>query len=314
MPRSFNLTLLAWRIVPRLPAGLVGAVFHGIGVGAWAWRGKGVRQLERNLSRVRPQASRRQVRRLGRRAMVAYMLYYAEVFHAASLTRDQVDARIRVKGLPALKAAVERDTQPVLVLAHMGNWDYAGAWASRALGVVTTVAERLNPPELFEDFVRLRAQLGIEIVPADAGRAFRPLVRAIRSGVPGIVPLLADRDLSRKGVEVTMFGTTARVAAGPATLARLTGTTLLPLAVYSERLTGGRRRAAGAKRGYVMDVLAEVHRRPDLDAAGEVQAMTQAWATALSDSIAQHPTDWHMLQKVFVEDLDTAKDAQIRGG
>ena len=32
--------------------------------------------------------------------------------------------------------------------------------------------------------------------------------------------------------------------------------------------------------------------------------MTQAWVDALGADIAEHPTHWHMLQKVFVADLD----------
>jgi KDO2-lipid IV(A) lauroyltransferase len=31
--------------------------------------------------------------------------------------------------------------------------------------------------------------------------------------------------------------------------------------------------------------------------------MTQACADALASGIAEHPVDWHMLQRVFVADL-----------
>jgi KDO2-lipid IV(A) lauroyltransferase len=83
--------------------------------------------------------------------------------------------------------------------------------------------------------------------------------------------------------------------------------------MVSERLTGERRRAAGTRRGYRLIAAPPVPRRRDLDRAAEVQAMTQGWATALAGAISAHPTDWHMLQKVFVEDLDPTRDAEIRG-
>jgi KDO2-lipid IV(A) lauroyltransferase len=85
------------------------------------------------------------------------------------------------------------------------------------------------------------------------------------------------------------------------------------LAVVSETLSGRRRRQAGSRHGYALVVLPEVPRRPDLSRAEELEVMTQGWATALAGVIAEHPTDWHMLQKVFVEDLDAAKDAEVRG-
>ena len=41
-------------------------------------------------------------------------------------------------------------------------------------------------------------------------------------------------------------------------------------------------------------------------------AMTQALATAFEQAIREHPEDWHMLQKVFVNDLDPERLARSR--
>ena len=38
-----------------------------------------------------------------------------------------------------------------------------------------------------------------------------------------------------------------------------------------------------------------------------IAAMTQQIARAFEDGIAAHPQDWHMLQRVFVADLDPAR-------
>jgi KDO2-lipid IV(A) lauroyltransferase len=51
----------------------------------------------------------------------------------------------------------------------------------------------------------------------------RALAAAARDG--RAVCLLADRDLNRSGVPVTFFGEPARMPAGPALLALLTGAT-----------------------------------------------------------------------------------------
>ena len=39
----------------------------------------------------------------------------------------------------------------------------------------------------------------------------------------------------------------------------------------------------------------------------KIAAMTQQLARVFEDGIARHPEDWHMLQKVFVADLDTGR-------
>ncbi|MDR0433032.1 MAG: phosphatidylinositol mannoside acyltransferase [Bifidobacteriaceae bacterium] len=313
MAGKINWTMVAWRTVPRLPRRLIDGMFHLIALGAWARRGKGVRQLERNLARVRPDASPRAIRRLSRAGTVAYMRYYGEIFYLPTLTRAQVAARVRPIGVEVLQGAVAKGPNPPLALAHMGNWDMAGAWASQAIGSVTTVAEHLSPEELYQEFLQMRSAIGITILPADRGRTFKPLLDAVTSGPPGIVPVLADRDLSNRGLDVTMFGLPARVAVGPAALACRGEAPLFPLVVYSEKLRGKRRRAAGGPNGYVLEILPEVPHRPDLPPDQEVAAMTQGWVDAIEQVIAAHPADWHMMQKVFVEDLDAAKDATIRG-
>jgi phosphatidylinositol dimannoside acyltransferase len=41
-------------------------------------------------------------------------------------------------------------------------------------------------------------------------------------------------------------------------------------------------------------------------------AMTQALAAVFEQAICEHPEDWHMLQKVFVGDLDPERLARSR--
>ena len=43
-----------------------------------------------------------------------------------------------------------------------------------------------------------------------------------------------------------------------------------------------------------------------------VAVATQGWVDALAVAIREHPEDWHMLQKVFVEDLDPERYARTR--
>ncbi|GIG39774.1 phosphatidylinositol mannoside acyltransferase [Cellulomonas phragmiteti] len=305
---------LAWRVGHRLPGVLVrAATTLGADV-AWWRRGSGVRRLEANLARVRPELDERALRRLSRAGMRSYMRYFGEAFTLRGLSADQLAARVRAEGLEHLQPDLDAGRQVVLALGHLGNWDLAGAWATAHLAPVTTVAERLQPEELFQEFLAFRESLGLRIIPlTGAGDVFRQLVRVARTG-PGLLPLLADRDLTAKGLEVDLFGHRARVAAGPAALAVMTGATLVPTSVTYERLRRARRRAAGGPWGVVIRFCAPVTVGDDVPRAGRVQALTQAWVDALAAQIHAHPQDWHMLQRVFVVDLDPARDAARRAG
>ena len=95
----------------------------------------------------------------------------------------------------------------------MGNWDMVGTWACVELAQVLTVVERLDPPDLFEQFVAFRQGLGMRIIGQARGeRVFEPLVEAAEQG-RYVIALLADRDLSSSGVEAPLCGRAAHVAA-----------------------------------------------------------------------------------------------------
>lgn len=306
-----NALLVAWNLGRRLPEPVLrGALAVGADV-TWALRGSGVRRLEANLRRTRPAASGRELRRLSRRGMRTYLRYFGEAFTLGRLTAEQIDARVRAEGAEAVLA--HSGTGPVvLALGHTGNWDLAGAWAGRHLAPVTTVAERLEPPEVFEQFLAFRTALGMRILPMDQGGVFGRLVAVVRAGEPALIPLLADRDLSHTGVEVELFGETARVAAGPAALAVATGAPLFPLSIRHERLRGDRRRAARSRWGIVLTFGPQMAPGTDLPRSEQVAELTQRWVSWLGDQIAADPTHWHMLQRVFVADLDQERLARSR--
>lgn len=300
---------LAWRYAGAVP----GPVLRGVTVVAadviWLLRTGGVQQLGRNLARARPTASPRELRRLARAGMRSYMRYYGEAFVMRHATDAQVEARVRVVGYDEVRELVGRGVTPVVALSHQGNWDLAGVYASQHIAPVLTVAERLEPPELYEEFKAFREALGMEILTAGDPGVFRSLLRAAQK--PGrIICLLADRDLSHRGVEVDYLGARARVAAGPAALAVSTGAPLVAAGIHYERLTGARRAAAGTPWGIVIRFHPTIEVPTEGTTKERVRAVTQRWVDDLGDDIRAHPQDWHMLQKVFVDDLDAARYAQ----
>jgi len=301
-----RLLITAADVVPRLPRWLSTAVFTAVADAASATGIAGVGQLRANIARAAPDASPRELRRLTRRGMRSYMRYYEEALRLQSVDDAHLGQRVRlVNGEWAVRTFAEG--RPVVAaLGHLGNWDLAGAWATKYLAPVVTVAEHLKPEELFQGFLEFRRSLGMTIIPLEHdGSTFRELLRASRTGAP-VVPLLADRDLSRSGVEVELLGERARVAPGPAALVLAIGSPLTFVSIHYERLTGPRRQAAGSRWGIVVTFGDRID-PPDLPQEQAVAAMTQAWADQLGDAVRAHPEDWHMLQPVFVRDLDPAR-------
>ena len=155
------------------------------------------------------------------------------------------------------------------------------------------MAERLKPESLYRKFLAYRNALGIEILPLGEPAIVRDLLRALQENA--FVPLLADRDLSHNGVEVTLFGEITKIPPGPAVLALISGSPLLPASLNYE----------GEK------LVIRIHAPIPLPATGtradKVAALSQAYIDVIATGIAAHPEDWHMMQPLWLSDLAPRK-------
>ncbi len=301
-----------WGAVKALPVPLARRAFQ-IGADLAVRRdGQGVRQLRSNLRRViGPGPSDVELDALVRRSMRRYARYWLETFRLPKMDHAAVAATVdrTTTGAHYIDAARAAGRGYVLALPHMGNWDIAGIWLiDRYREPFTTVAERLKPESLFDRFVAYREGLGMEVLALTGGE--RPAVSVLteRLQAGGGVCLVADRDLSRQGIDVTFFGAPARMPAGPALLAATTGAALLPVGSwFTDAPAGGTDRATGTDRaagtgdGWGLSI------GPPIELTGQrlgerVRSGTQALADAFAALIAAHPADWHMLQKFWLSD------------
>ncbi len=291
-----NLTELGyvagWRLARALPRPVVAAAFRAGADRAHRKGGPATARLRANLRRVvGPELPEAELDELVRAGLRSYARYWMEAFRLPSLSRREILAGFRLDGAEMLAADVASGRGAVVALPHAGNWDAAGAWVAANGWPITTVAERLKPEGVYERFLAFRQGLGMEILPTHGGErpAFDVLVDRIRAGA--VVPLLADRDLSARGVEVDFFGGRTRMPAGPALLAIRTGAPLYVTTMWYEPDL-----ARGALAGPV--------ELPDPDSGpldARVRVLTQRIADGLAAGIARHPEDWHMLQRMWLD-------------
>lgn len=292
---TYRLYAFGWGVVKRLPERTAYRLFERVADRVWAKRGKSVTQLERNLTRVLgAKATPERVREVSKQAMRNYLRYWCDTFRLETWSPERVEATFPLDGIEHLDKAIAAGGGVVVALPHMGNWDHAGAWAAGHYGSFTTVAERLKPERLFERFLAYRESIGMEVLPLTGGQnTFLGLVRRLKRG--GLVCLVAERDLTDRGVPVQFFGETTKLPIGPAALALSTGAPLLPVTLWYEP-------------GYQQ---ARVHPAIEAPAEGtreqKIAAMCQSLADVFAQGIAEHPADWHMLQKLWLADLDPAK-------
>lgn len=284
-----------WRLVRAMPEFVARNVFDA---GAqYAARGSGPEQLRKNLARVIGEPPERVPGKLIRASVASYARYWREAFRLPTMDHEALGRQLSVTDIERVWAALDAGRGAILALPHSGNWDMAGVWLVQNHGTFTTVAERLKPESLYNRFVAYRESLGFEVVPLTGGDRppFGVLLERLRDN--RVVCLMADRDLSRNGVQVNFFGEPTRMPAGSAKLAIATGAALLPVHCWYER------------DGWGMQVYPEVD-----TSSGDVTVVTQALADQFARNIAAHPADWHMMQPQWLADLPAARRAKLEAG
>ncbi len=278
------------RVLGALPEPVAGAAGRLVGAALYRLRRDHRAQVAANLARVLGgDVDPVLLNRWARRAFDEYARYWVEGARLPATPAAEVLQHILVvDGFEHLAEGMARGGGVVVALPHTGSWEYGGAFLAAIGFPMTAVAERLEPPELFDYFVAQRASMGLTVVPLGEGSG-RAVLRTLRDG--GLVGLLCDRDLTPGGVPVDFFGEATTMPGGPATLALRTGATLLCAAVY---------RGPGRDHHAIISGPVDTTRTGDL--RGDVARVTQAIADGLASLIRRHPEQWHVFQPLWLAD------------
>jgi len=283
-----------WRLVRAMPEFMARNAFDA---GAhYAARNGGPSQLRKNLARVLGVMPAQVPDGLIRASVASYARYWREAFRLPSMDLKKLGKQLdpHFGGQEHIAAALDAGRGAILALPHSGNWDMAGVWLAQKHGTFTTVNERLKPESLYNRFIAYRESLGFEMLPLSGGERppFEVLAERLRDN--RAVCLMADRDLTRAGVQVDFFGEPTRMPAGSAKLAIETGADLLVVHSWFPA------------QGW------EFSTTPPLDtSSGDVAVITQKLADHFARNIAAHPADWHMMQPQWLADLSDERRAKL---
>jgi phosphatidylinositol dimannoside acyltransferase len=278
-----------WEAAARLPDGVARRLPARIGrVWFEAASTRQRRQVVRNLRRVAPDASPRELRDLVREAYVSYARYWLDSFRLHTMDAAEVLAASLGEGLHHADAFRDSGAGGVVATGHLGSWDVGALFTSQRRWGLVVVAEVVEPRRLFDRFVALRRQAGIDVIPLVRGGDMLDRLEAAVRDHGALATLLADRDLTRRGPIVSFFGEPCRLPPGTAALARRTGR---PVAVAAF-LTRGDDRFHGV-----------VHAPIDI-AHLDVHAGTQAVADGLERLIRRFPEQWHVFVPNWLADRE----------
>ncbi|HEY2888616.1 MAG TPA: hypothetical protein VGJ17_08380 [Candidatus Limnocylindrales bacterium] len=158
----------------------------------------------------------KQLERLVRSAFRHYARNYLETMRAPTMGGSYVTERTTIEDPSVVDAAFAEKGPVIFVGLHFGSLELPGFYLVERSGrPVTTPMETIDEPAIQAWFVRTRNIVGIRLVDLKVARS--ELAGALERGE--IAGLVADRDITGGGVEVSFFGSPAPIPAGPGLLA-----------------------------------------------------------------------------------------------
>jgi len=285
---TYFLYSVLWRFVRLLPERAAYSVFKSIARISYRRNGSRVRRLRKNYQVVAPDYKDHEIELLVQSGLYSAMRYWCDTFRISDWTSDKILATTKAINEHFLFDPVREKRGVIVAVPHAGNWDHAGAYFCAKGAQVHTVAEHLKPERLFRKFLAHRERMGMRVFDLNAG-VLDDLRKILRDeGV--LVALVADRDLSRSGIDVRFFGNVARMPAGPAILAYETSADLITAFVsYREN-------------GIEVSFTPPIAVNKNSDRMSEIKRVTQIMASRFEDAIRKDPSSWHMQQRIFIDE------------
>ena len=279
--------LLAWRIIGVLPEKIAYSLANLISDYIFKKNGKGVKRLRNNYARVQPTISPESLTALTKEGMRSYLRYWIDTFRLNKWSTDRIISTTTVTNEHLLRDPIASKQGCLVVLPHAGNWDHAAAYFCSTGINLTTVAEKLKPEQIFLKFLAYRESIGIEVLHTEE-KVMPTLLNRLTAGK--LVALVADRDLSKNGIEVNFFDGFAKMPSGPARLILDSKS-----AFISSFITY-------TKQGIHIE-FENIGPIPTEGSIEEkVQQLTQLMANNFATGIKSSTVNWHMLQRIWVDE------------
>ncbi|MFO7535732.1 MAG: lysophospholipid acyltransferase family protein [Kiritimatiellia bacterium] len=243
------------------------------------------RAVRANMRRVTghmgQKLSRFDVELLVRRVFQGFAKYLVDFFSFSHMTREETERLVEFENRGQLEKVRALNRGALLVTAHHGNWELAGAVLVSLGYSITAVAQPQEQKKLNNLFMSYRRKRGIHVVPLGL-TVVRQLMEALGRGE--FVGLLADRDYTPRNHPIDFFGAPASLPIGPAWISSHYKVPILPGFLLRKE-----------DDSFVMKFY------PILNAAGDQdEATIQAeLRDVLQDGISRDPSQWFMFEDLW---------------
>lgn len=276
---SYWLQHLLVRILALLATALPVEVSHRIacGVGALSYRILGKRRkiaLENIAAALGDSVADRRKKEIARSAFESAALSMMELFTVEKIKKDAA-ARFRIFGNEYLEEAFSKELGVVLVISHLGSWEYLSFLPYFTKRPWSVVVKDIKNPYLDRAIDAMRRIMTVN--PISKESSVRAILQELRAGHG--VAILVDQWAGDEGLWIDFFDTKTSTTSIPARLSEKTGCALV--SAYCLRTTPGH---------YEIHIEKPIVHH--MDRPGWENTVTRDLNQVLEHQILKHPEQW----------------------
>jgi len=264
-------------IVRVLPHAVVRGVGTLLGLAFYTVDGAHRRIALQNLTTAFPKRTEAERRTIARLAFAHFGRLLMELLKFATLTHDEMLARVQVDGEERARSAYAQGKGVLFVTGHFGYWELQALVHALRVEPVGVIGRALDNPQLNDLLERIRQGTGNSVIYRKG--TLRRVLRMLQEN-HGVAMLIDQHIMSKDAIYVDFFERPAATTSAVAALALRTGAPVVP--VFALPLGGGRYRM----------IYEHPIAPPREDAADAIREFTQRCTDVLEMYVRRDPHLW----------------------
>lgn len=269
-------------IVCAMPESVRHSIGRGIGWLAWLVVPKSRKDLAvQQLMNCGISNNHQEAYHIAKNSVTRFGPMMEEVLYFPRFVKAGLSEKVTFRGRHNLDALLSEGKGAIIATMHGGNWELLGAALAIAGYPILAVTQKQNNHSA-DTFINEYRQMAKQQVTYKSG--VRDMIRHLQDGCA--IGLLMDQDPGKNGILATFFGRDTLTASGPAVLARLNNTAVIPIFIHADR-----------PYHHIIDILPPVVPLDTGNKKQDILATTNELNRIIEVRIRQYPEDWFWLHK-----------------
>jgi len=239
------------------------------------------RNVRSNLKAIFPDKNENEIHKIRRQMFRNFAKYLADFFRFTKIDKKYIQEKIQIKNIHYLDQALANGKGAIILTAHLGNWELGGVVLG-LLGYPFYAVALPHKHKKVDDFFNFqRESKGVKVIPL--GKAVKTSLNILKENK--LLALVGDREFTRGGITVNLFGKLTAFPKGPAALSLKTGSLIIP--------------------GFMVrnadDSFTLQFEKPIEGQNYSLNALVDRYKIIIEEYIRRYPDQWYMFRRFWTE-------------